>query len=216
MFHKYFSKTFLINLDRRADRLKASQRRADSIGLEFERFPACDGAKEKLQIPTPQEVGQSPIYWNLAAAGLCVTLLRIYEKAKAEKLDSILILEDDFEFSPDVKNINTFIDTNMKDIPSDWESIYFGANHAKPFIHLTENVARLGGAYTTHAHAVRSTVFDIMIEELSKMNNPVDVTYCNTIHSRGNSYVFRPHPILQAEDYSDIVKGRVNYTFLRK
>lgn len=216
MLHKHFSKTFLINLDRRPDRLNASQRRADAIGLEFERFPACDGAKEGLIIPSAAEVKQSPMYWNLAAAGLCVTLIKIFEKAKAEKLDSILIFEDDFEVNPDIKDINSFVDTNIRDIPSDWETIYFGANHAKPFVHITEHVAKLGGAYANHAHAVRSTVFDIMIEELSKVNNPIDVTYCNIIHPRGNSYVFRPHLILQAEDYSDIVKSRVNYTFLKR
>jgi GR25 family glycosyltransferase involved in LPS biosynthesis len=216
MFHKHFDKTFLINLDRRPDRLAASKRRADLIGLEFERFPACDGAKENLHIISAQEIGQSPMYWNLAAAGLCVTLTRIIERAKSEKLDSILILEDDFSVNPDIKDVNKFIDDNIKDVPSDWETLYLGANHLRPFVPMTEHVAKLSGAYACHAHAVRSTIFDIMLEELSKINNPIDVTYCEVIHPRGKSYVFRPHPILQAEDYSDIVKNRVNYTFLRK
>lgn len=213
MLHKYFDKTFLINLDRRQDRLNASKRRCDAIGLEFERFPACDGAKENLTIPSAKEVNQPDCYWNLSAAGLVVTLRRIYEYAKSQNYDSILILEDDVEFHP---QINQNVEKWMSEVPNDWETLYFGANHARPFTHITPNVALLGGAYTTHCHAARSTIFDMMIEKLSKMSGPVDVIYANEIHSRGKSYCFRPHLVYQAEDYSDIVKGRVNYDFLKK
>ena len=212
MLHQYFDKTFLINLDRRPDRLFSVTKKCEAIGLQFERFSACDGVKEKLQIPTAQEVGQPECYWNLGSAGLSVTLRRIFERAKEENYQSVLILEDDVEFHP---QINEFIEKVFKDIPSDWETIYFGANHARPYVHLTPHVVRLGGAYTTHCHAVHSSIFDLMIEQLSLLNNPVDVLYANLIHPRGKSYGIRPHVAYQAQGYSDIVNGVVNYGFLK-
>lgn len=205
MLHKYFDKTFLINLDSRPDRLEKSIERANEIGLEFERVSAQRGTYIN---------GKETEYWNLNAAGLCNTIKDILIRAKEEKLDSILILEDDFEIAID--DINTFVECNIKDVPANWELLYFGANHMRPYTMYKGHVARVKGAYTTHAHAVRSNLFDYLITELSKLEKPIDVIYYDIIQPRCRSYVFRPHVIVQSEDFSDIVNKNINYVNIRR
>lgn len=205
MLHKYFDKTFLINLDSRPDRLEKSIERAKEIGLEFERVSAQRGTHIN---------GEETQYWNINAAGLCNTIKDILIKAKEEKLDSILILEDDFEIALD--DINTFVEHNIKEVPKNWELLYFGANHMKPFTMYRPNIARVKGAYTTHAHAIRSNLFDFLINELSKLERPIDVIYHDLIHPRCKSYVFRPHVIIQSEDFSDITNKNANYFGIKR
>ncbi|MBD0256660.1 MAG: glycosyltransferase family 25 protein [Cytophagales bacterium] len=203
----------LINLDRRPDRLESVSQRCRAIGLEFERFPACDGKLENISILSAEATGQQEEYWNLAAAGLNVTLRRIFEQAKQQQLRSILILEDDVVFHP---RINQVLARWMKDIPPDWETIFFGASHVKPFTPLTNSVVQLNGSLCTHCHAVKHTVFDLMLELLhNTLRDPLDVLYATHVHTRGKSYGFSPNLAYQAADYSDIRNKRIENNYLR-
>jgi hypothetical protein len=198
IINNYFDKVYLINLDRRTDRLAQAKRNCDAIGLEFERFSACDGAQEKLVIPSAREIGQQPLYWNPAAAGMTQSLVRLLKKCREDELSSVLILEDDIEFHP---QINELFPQWIDDVPADWETLYFGGNHIQPLQRITPHVGRMTYTYTLHCHAVRASAFDLLISKLTEMRNPADVYYANDIHSRGRSYCFTPNLAYQAAAY---------------
>ena len=207
MLHKYFSKTYLINLDRREDRLKAAKEECDKIGLTYDRFSAVDGNQLSTKISRPTQ------YWNQGALGILISNLKIILDAKKNNYESILILEDDIEFNI---NTNSIVESNFTDIPDDWETIFFGSNNFKKSIPITENIHKITGAYALHCYAIKNTIYDLLIDLLSKPFQPVDVYIANNIHSRGKSYCFRPPVAYQKESFSDILNRKVNYNFLRK
>lgn len=190
ILNHYFDKTYLINLDRRTGRLERAKNNCEAIGLEFERFSACDGTRENLIIPSAKEIGQQPLYWNTGAAGMVQSLVRLLKKCREDEIDTVLIMEDDIEFHP---GINELFAQWISDVPSDWETLFFGGNHIQPMQRITPHVGRMTYSYTLHCHAVRSSVFDLLISILSEMRNPADVYYAKEIHSRGRSYCFAPN-----------------------
>lgn len=205
--HEYFGKTYLINLDRRDDRLESVTKRCSDLGIEFERVSAIDGKKTEINIINPS------YYWSPSAAALSLTFLKILEKCKEENIESVLLMEDDVEFHPEIHKL---LNIWMNDIPDNWEMLYFGGNHNSPTTKITENLHRCNRTYTTHCYAIHNSVYDEIIKELKKLDNPIDWKFGHIIHPRGNSYVFRPHLAYQAEDYSDIIDKNVNYSFLKK
>jgi hypothetical protein len=209
--HSHFTKTVVINLDRRVDRMKKVSHYCRQLGIEFQRVSACDGRMQQLQIPSAVANGFQERHWNQAAAGLCLTVAKILKEAKAEGCDSVLFLEDDVEFRPDV---NEQVAQSMPQVPADWEMIYVGISHLRPGIPISEHVVRIICGMAAHCVAIRCTVFDLLIEALSKPREPIDVTYANKIHPRGRSYAFEPRLAYQAVEYSDITGEYVNYTFL--
>lgn len=207
--HEYFKKTYLINLDRRVDRLESVTKRCDELGIVFEKVSAIDGKTEKIDIINPS------YYWSSSAAALSKTFLNKIIEARDNSIESILFLEDDVEFHP---NIHEVLDMYMKDIPKDWEMIYFGGNHNIETTPMSnhKHIHICNKTYTTHCYAIHNSVYDIIIKELSIFDNPVDLKFGTVIHPRGKSYVFRPHLAYQIEDYSDIIDKNVNYTFLKR
>lgn len=207
MIHKYFDKTYLINLDKRTDRLELAQEECKKHDIEFERFPAVDGSQIEMNIQNP-----SP-FWNKGALGILYTTLQIIEKAKEEKLNSVLILEDDVEFE---ENTNKIVSENMDNIPSGWDTIFFGANHQKPTTPISNRIHKLGSAYALHCYAIHHSVFDELINLLQNPSMPLDQYIAKYIHSKGNSYCFRPPVAYQKPGFSDIVNKNVDYNHILK
>lgn len=113
MLNKYFDKIYLINLDRRTDRIEECDEILGKVNVTYERFSAIDGStlvpnpKYKL---TPNELG-------------CLSShLAILKEAKSLNLDSVLVLEDDVELCSDFIDK---IDDYMNQLPDDWQWLYF-------------------------------------------------------------------------------------------
>ena len=120
-FHEYFDKTYLINLDSRKDRLEESISECNKYNIIFERFKACDGQKEILDIISAEAIGQLPRHWNKGSAGLCVSTVKILKQCQKDNINTVLIMEDDIHFNPQIYNI---LDDAIKQVPEQWESIF--------------------------------------------------------------------------------------------
>ena len=210
--NEYFERTYLINLDRRPDRLIRAEQNCAKVGVSFERFAACDGEKENFQIVSAQEIGQLPSYWNRGAAGILQSLIQILKICIKDKIDSVLILEDDIEFHPDAQKL---FSKWIQEVPADWETLYFGGNHIQPIIPISEHLGKITYTFTLHCHAIRSSIFELLLSKLSQMRNPADVYYAKEIHSRGASFSFFPNLAYQEASFSNITNRQVNYSFLR-
>lgn len=102
------SKIFMINLERRPERRAKMNQSFDALGLDVEYVPAVDGRElnddELKKIGIEFLEGYADPYLNrpmtLGEIGCFLSHFYIWEKMVAEKLDEVLILEDDIRFEP--------------------------------------------------------------------------------------------------------------------
>jgi GR25 family glycosyltransferase involved in LPS biosynthesis len=217
MLNNFFDKIYCINLDRRTDRWEECQKIFTKLGLEVERFSAIDG--KQLTLP------HGSVYNAEIAGAMSHTNVLKYAKEKGYK--NILILEDDVEFHPDT---NKLFDEFSKQLPKDWEMVFFGGNHVGGAIPVSENIQRLFGSYAIHAYGIREDVYDIIIKFMS---DKIDMVFNNQntkytpsvaadyfmaqLHKTLNVYGFKtPHLAWQRTDFSDIQGAIMNYDFLKK
>jgi GR25 family glycosyltransferase involved in LPS biosynthesis len=204
----FFDKTFCINLDRRKDRWEECLTEFNKYNLNnVERFNAIDG-KDIQQIKsgcvTPSRLA------------LVLTNLKILEKAIQENYETILILEDDVEFTDEVNNISEY----FKFLPKDWDMLYFGGNHnthmkiLPPKI-VNEKVCKLHNTYSTHCVAINKKTFTTILNRLRKCDNALDVIYVE-LQSTLNVYSFYPMIATQRVSFSDIENKITDYKWLIK
>lgn len=192
----YFEELHCINLDRRVDRWEECKIEFNNCNLNVHRFCAFDGKSlPSNSILNPGQVGA--IYSHRG----------VIQKAKKKSLENILILEDDVKFD---ENINEKFSDIFPRIPSDWDIILFGGNHVgnNPWakgqlVKIDENVFRVTHSLALHCYAVKNTIYDLVIDTLSKMNDTNDSLFAQIQH-KVNCYIIRPHLAWQRPSYSDL------------
>lgn len=188
----FFDCVYCINLDERVDRWKDSVEALKQLGLPtVTRFPA--------------------IKHENGAIGCRASHVSIIQHAKDSKFNKILVLEDDFRVLP---GEDDHIDKALQELDNiDWEIFYFGATIAPgaTVTPVTERVAHTNFAYTTHAYALNSNIFDYVLEAVKKYK-VIDVFYNQQVVSRGKGYVINPLRIVQRECYSDIEQKHADYS----
>lgn len=204
--NRYFEKVYCISLERREDRRNKIKNHLDSLDIKFEFFNAVDG-KNLKDIPRGINPGEM---------GCILSHLEIYKKSLSENIGDYLIIEDDCEFDTDV---NIKLDLYYKEVPVDWNLLYFGGNHnGNPPVMVSNNVHRLYKTYTTHCYAVRKEFTSKLIDEIeNKIKNvkQIDVELSD-IQNKYPCYGFIPHIAWQYDGFSDIVGDYRNYDFLKK
>ena len=199
----YFEKTYCINLDRRLDRwLKVLDEFKKHKFGKVERFSAIDG--NNLINNTKLLNGE---------LGILETHIELIKKSKENNLKNILIFEDDVYFSTDINKIENYI----KNIPNNWDMIYFGGNHTygSPLEKIKENVYKLNYTVSLHCVALKSTIFDEVLSILEKKEKQVD-NYYTEIQKKYNCYGFYPNLAFQSKDFSDIQNKIVDYSIYFK
>lgn len=193
--NEYFDKIYCINLDERPDRWKQALNEFKKVGIEnVERFSAFKHEK--------------------GAIGCRESHLGIIRKAKEEKLNNVLIFEDDVLFIE--KNI-PLISKTLDDLKStNWDLFYLGAT-VDPNVgfmnKITNNLFKTNFAYTTHAYAVNGSVFDKILNE-APYHPIIDVFYCRHIVPMGKSLIMNPMVAIQQEGYSNIEKHQADYGWM--
>jgi len=121
LLNSYFGENVCINLSRRSDRWVRAQEEFRLHGLNsVRRVDACDGAAMRL-----------PDGWDYGAGsyGCLRSHTSVVNSARDRGCRSILILEDDVEFHPD---LNGLFEEYSEQIPSDWDALLFGGMHRAP------------------------------------------------------------------------------------
>lgn len=204
-----FDKVYLVNLDRRVDRLDNFKKEVEKYDLgNFERVSAVDGNQINLE-----DYGKNLKSGEL---GLVLTNLKIIKDAKEKNYKNILILEDDCTFSDEVLNIEEY----FKELPSDWDMLYMGGNHnihmgIESPVTINSKVTKLHSTYSTHFIGIKNTLFDHIEIILSKYKEPLDVSYVK-LQKIFNVYSFYPAIAKQIVDFSDIQNKITDYNWLIK
>ena len=205
----FFEKTYCVNLDRRPDRWSESLDEFNKFNLtSIERVSAVDGKTTHIQLKNRNT--------NTSEIALVMTNINIIQNAKKEGLKSILILEDDVEFTDEVNNISEY----FKFLPEDWDMIYFGGNHntnmrVHPPKIINEKVCKLHQTYSTHCVGIKETAYDIILDNLKDLMKQLDVVYSD-LQKRLNVYSFYPMIATQRVGFSDIQDKTVDYKWLIK
>jgi glycosyl transferase family 25 len=197
----YFDKTYCINLDHRTEKWESVQMEFDTHGLNVNRFSATDGTK----------IFHGGILKD-GALGCTLSHNNIVQSAKNIGLNSVLILEDDVVFDDELNE--KFVEW-IKEVPEDWDMLYFGGNHNVGVTEkFTPHLIKITNTYTTHAYALKETVYDLILKRFKNMNFIVDVIYAE-IQKQCNAYCFSPRLAWQKAGYSDILNVHADYSFLK-
>jgi GR25 family glycosyltransferase involved in LPS biosynthesis len=193
-----------INLDRRPDRWQQMQLKFDRHGIHpVRRFPALDG--DNLNIPAN---------WihTPGAYGCLLSHLQVIREARQLGASSVLIFEDDVVFDP---HLQKKFSTCIKQLPPDWDMLFFGALHKDEPIKVADNIARISKANSTYAYALRDTVFDDFIELNRKTEEVLDNNSL-VLQQQFNCYCFMPHLAWVETDYSDAQQRLMHHWYLQE
>ncbi len=202
--NEFFPDQICINLDRRPDRWKKMRSRFTESGIDrVVRFPAIDGSS----VETPSVWQSFP-----GAYGCLQSHLAIVENARMKALPRVLIFEDDVVLAPDLDaNFARYV----KQLPADWDMLFFGAIHGQPLIKVAGNIIRVTHSLSTYAYALKQTIYDGFIEVNRKATGVLDEN-TRELQKRFNCYCFMPHLAWVEEDYSDVREERINLWWLKE
>jgi len=187
----FFDIMFCINLDSRADRWNQCLIEFDKVGIKGKviRIPG-------ILFPN------NPCHGNHLAHAKC------FEIAKRYDTWNCLIFEDDVEF------FDNAVDTLTKaagELNYDWDMLYLGANVISPAEQVNTHLAKLTGAFATHAYAVKYNLFTKLMEinlDPNIVHN--DEEYSSKIVPNYNSYVTLPLVAGQRDGFSDIMHREIS------
>ena len=139
----FFDKIFCINLDSRPDRWEEAQKEFEKACIQdrVERFPG-------IVVPGNPDKGA-----HLSHAG-CIRL------AKEQGCRNVLILEDDIEWLANPLELKRVV----PEVPENWDMLYLGVNTERELYQISFHLAKLTFAFSTHAYAVNSSMYDKLIE----------------------------------------------------
>jgi GR25 family glycosyltransferase involved in LPS biosynthesis len=173
---------YVINLDRRSDRLEQITKQLDDLGIPFERFKAVD----YLEINSTGTVACAMSH----KAVLQDAVLNGYHK--------ILVLEDDALF---INNFKEEFNEIISKVPDDWQMIHLGAAGTRGNM-ITPRIQKSLYALTSHAIAIDQSIFQRLID-LNKEDRHVDEVYGSLMQTI-NAYTIHPSIVKQSGGYSDV------------
>ena len=133
--------SFFINLDKRTDRLKDFTEEMNRMDIQSERFPAIAHVS--------------------GTVGCGYSHLSVLKMAKERGYKSVLIFEDDFEFTVDKSVFMNIMEKIQTEIPN-YDVLMIGYAIFKALPH-SENFQKVLEAQTASAYLVSSKIYDELI-----------------------------------------------------
>ena len=203
----FFEKVFVVNLDRRTDRLANIESQKDIIG-KYTRFSAYDCNTLTTRPGKPPHNGFTTI--SMGNYGNVLSQRKIIEELDMGMniAENVLILEDDVKF---IRPFDEFLNS----VPKNWDMIYFGGNHVEPLIPIDRTVGKCQMTLTAHAVAMRYTIASEIMYQSRNKNIPIDLYYA-MLHKKYNVYCPLQCIATQISGYSDIESKEVDYSMVIK
>jgi glycosyl transferase family 25 len=194
---------FYINLESRPDRKTFFENQMRMLGLKATRFNAIQN--------------------TCGAIGCSLSHLALLKYAKKQKLDHILIMEDDIMFlNPKmfIHNLNNLLAKHK-----DFDVLLIAGNNMGEYTRLDEFCVKIQKCQTTTGYLVKSHYYDKLIKNfeegvdnliknLSLMNKYAIDQYWVSLQLVDKWYLLTPLTVSQKPDYSDIEKKHINYNYV--
>jgi len=196
---------YVINLKERTDRREHIESKLSKIGCDnYKIIDAVDGSKI---------INKSTI--KNGAYGLLMTYKNIFNDWNGSEND-ILIIEDDCLF---INEFNSHLESYIKSVPSDWDMLYFGANHnyhgGMQTLKINDKCVKLNNSYSAHCVLMKPYVFKELINKIDQQLLEVDVLM-SQLQKKYNSYSSHIALTTQIPSYSNIEDKSVDYGWLIK
>jgi len=216
----FFDKVFVLNLERRPDRLDDFRKKAEKIGLEYEVFKSVDSKnidRFGLVEGRPVKLESTEFYsevndYFLSQLGCLLSHLSVLKHCRDNNIKNVLILEDDVAFSDQFESRYEKFNLSFN---KEWDMIYFSGSLVNKSDDC-DSYSKLISCYTTHSYAVNSNVYDYLIEKIEHymLSCPIDVVYSG-LHSSINSWISIPFLTYQSDGFSDIQNSFTDYTSIK-
>jgi hypothetical protein len=123
---------------------------------------------------------------------------KIIGKAQDINAKNLLIVEDDIKIEDDFSEVIAYAE---KDIPPDWDMIYFGSYQNKTsFTRISDNLLRVHGCAGWHCVLIRNTLFQILYRAFPL--GPYDEICGRFIHPHYKCYSIYPPVVTQQDGWS--------------
>lgn len=208
-----FNKIFLINLDRRNDRLILAKKELHNHNFKFKRVSACDGNNLSEYNELINKYFDKNNNLSNGQIGCALSHIKIWldviNDSTIDTQEKILILEDDITICNDfVKKYNSFMN-KIKLHKLNYDLIVLGL--------LTRNVKQINpdiykvyDGYGTHAYMLSKKTMMKNIHLFKNINQPID-HFFSKLYKYNNVYIPKHNLIKQSRNNdSDIGPGE-NY-----
>jgi GR25 family glycosyltransferase involved in LPS biosynthesis len=183
-----FPLQYVINLDKRKDRLELAKKEFEKLGISPKRFSAI-----KNDIP-----------W----IGCLQSHIAILKEAQRIK-QNVLVFEDDVKFIGDYKEV---IDKSLNELSKfKWDLFYLGGNVLKDIYQETEHLGRLQHCQSTHAIAYSYKSLEYLIPFLEANTYILDVLLADYVIPYTNCYITIPMTAIQRTSFSNIENKEMTY-----
>jgi SAM-dependent methyltransferase len=159
---------WIINLDRRADRLAHVREQLARVGVtQARRFQAFDG--HRLQLTS-----QRPDWVRKGAVGCYLSHLALLKQAQARRAPCVII-EDDLVLAD---HFAAAFDDFLAEVPEDWEVLLLaGRDDVRPPRLVSPHCARLVATWGTSLAVLRLPAIDRLLVEADHIDRPIDDFY---------------------------------------
>lgn len=202
-----FDRAYCINLAHRTDRWQHFLEEQKFLNIPVERFEAIDGKSCGVKPGPPPVPGWSEV--SVGNVGLLLSQRTIIKQCMTDKLNNVLIMEDDVEFDK-TADIKTLLDN----APTNWQMLYFGGHHREKLIPVNDYWGRCSFTLAAHALAFKKHIFPKLLDITSGLGAPGDLYYAML---QRYYYAYAPLKSVawQIDGYSDIEGKNVEYDFLK-
>lgn len=197
---------FYINLEHRVDRKNQVEEELKTIGIKAERFNA--------------------IKMENGAIGCSMSHLKLLQDAVNNKLDHILIVEDDITFlQPEVfkTQLNKFFELHG----NNWDVILLAGNNMPPYKTIDETCIQVSRCQTTTGYLVNGHYIKVLMQNVklgltNLMSRPSEHNkfaidkFWFVLQGASKWFLITPLTVVQREGYSDIEKRVISYEHIMR
>lgn len=186
----FFDGIFVLNLDKRQDRLLQITEDFEKYEIPFERVPAIEHSN--------------------GAEGLKLTMIKLFNDCLENGYKDIIVFEDDCLFVVPEVTVHDTMNKVVDQLPERYIMIFMGCQPTGGFSHfVSPNI--LSGQKLFSTQGVIYSERGMKEILASQLEGPIDNHYVAKIEPIGGSYCVYPLLASQREGYSDIYKNQINW-----
>ena len=121
--NEYFDRIYVLNLDRRKDRMERINKRMKHFGIEYKRFNAYDGTV--FNGLTAKTKSKDPLLRSGNYTACTLSHLAILSEARNDKLNNILVIEDDALLNKNIIGLFNGIKPELE-VKNEHDILYLG------------------------------------------------------------------------------------------
>jgi hypothetical protein len=190
----YFDAVYLINMDKRKDRLKEMKQRLDTANIKnYKRVVGVAITDEEFKTMNKDAYKNfqfDKVSYIKGQLGCRQSHINCIKDAKKNNYDKILILEDDIYID---ENINGKLKHVINEIKDNWDILYLGGDYRE------NNVT-----FQTSSYAINKHMFDALLNTIEDSGREIDYYYINHIQNKYKVLRIYPKLILQTKKDTDI------------